>query len=165
MIFGLSGSGKSTFALLLSKLLQIQVYHLDKYFFTCNWVERDYAEFLEFQENFVNQDSWIIDGNNLKSLEMRWKRADLVIFFNYPLYICYFRVLKRFLFPDKAIDDRAEGCNETIKWSLLKYMWGYKDRIKEQINFLKDKYPNAYFIEIRNESDLKNLKTYFQNIN
>jgi adenylate kinase family enzyme len=49
MIFGRPGSGKSTFALDLQKMLKIPFYHLDKYFFRDNWVERDYDEFLEKQ--------------------------------------------------------------------------------------------------------------------
>jgi len=49
MIFGRPGSGKSTFALDLQKMLNIPLRHLGKYFFRDNWVERDYDEFLEKQ--------------------------------------------------------------------------------------------------------------------
>ena len=61
MIFGRPGSGKSTFATWLSNFYPLPIYHLDKYFYIRNWLERDYNEFLEIQENIVNSESWIID--------------------------------------------------------------------------------------------------------
>ena len=66
MIFGRPGSGKSTFANKLSKEINTPLYHLDKYFYVDNWIERDYQEFLQVQQDIVNQPSWIIDGNSTK---------------------------------------------------------------------------------------------------
>ena len=58
----------------------------------------------------MNQERWIIDGNSTKSLEMRYSKADLVLYFNYPRYLCYWRIFKRLFYKNKLIDDRAEGC-------------------------------------------------------
>ena len=63
MIFGRPGSGKSTFAHDLHKITGLPLHHLDKHFFTRNWVERDKQEFLDIQQSIVDTDSWIIDGN------------------------------------------------------------------------------------------------------
>jgi adenylate kinase family enzyme len=41
-IFGRPGSGKSTFAHKLHLKTGLPLYHLDRYFFVANWVERDY---------------------------------------------------------------------------------------------------------------------------
>ena len=54
MIFGRPGSGKTTFAYELSKKLNLPLYHLDKYFFTANWVQRDYQEFVIKQLEVLN---------------------------------------------------------------------------------------------------------------
>ncbi|WP_202943300.1 P-loop NTPase family protein [Candidatus Amoebophilus asiaticus] len=62
MIFGRPGSDKPTFALTLHQATGIPLYHLDKYFYTINWVERDYAEFLTIQQSLIDTKSWIIDG-------------------------------------------------------------------------------------------------------
>ncbi|WP_052046063.1 AAA family ATPase [Candidatus Paracaedibacter symbiosus] len=59
MIFGRPESGKSTFAKQLCHQTGIPLYHLDRYFFIENWVERDEAEFLEIQRKLVAQDCWI----------------------------------------------------------------------------------------------------------
>lgn len=41
MVFGLPGSGKSTFATKLAQFLNLPIYHLDKHFYVENWIERD----------------------------------------------------------------------------------------------------------------------------
>lgn len=157
MIFGRPGSGKLTFALHLSKVADFPLYHLDKYFYEANWVERDYQKFLEDQQILVNQERWIIDGNSTKSLEMRYSKADLVLYFNYPRYLCYWRIFKRLFSKSKAIDDRAKGCKETVRMSLLKYMWGFENRVAKQLADLKQKYPNCNFIEITSDKNLRSI--------
>jgi adenylate kinase family enzyme len=157
MIFGRPGSGKSTFSLRLSKATGLPLYHLDKYFYEANWVERDYQKFLEDQQSLVDQERWIIDGNSTKSFEMRYAKADLALYFNYPKPICYWRIFKRLFSKNKAIDDRAKGCKETVRMSLLKYMWSFENRVAKQLADLKQKYPNCKFIEITSDKGLRKL--------
>lgn len=158
MIFGRPGSGKSTFALKLHKATKIPIHHLDKHFFEANWVEREYQEFLDIQQAIVNDDMWIIDGNSTKSLEMRYSKADLVLYFNYPKWLCFYRIFKRLFVKDKELDDRADNCKETVRWSLISYMWGFEERVKKIIRALKGNYPNVKFIEIMNSQDLQEIE-------
>ncbi len=167
MIFGRPGSGKSTFAHKLHKLTELPLYHLDKYFFTANWVKRDYQEFLQKQQGLVDKNLWIIDGTQIKSLEMRYARAELCIFLNLPRWICYIRIFKRlFGFKNSQIQDRAKGCKETINksfLSLLKYMWKFDARVAKSIADLRKKYPHVEFIEIKNDKELEQLKRNWHN--
>jgi adenylate kinase family enzyme len=157
MIFGRPGSGKSTFASSLASISNLPLHHLDKHFYTEKWAKRNYEAFLNIQQDIVNSNAWIIDGNCTSSFEMRWSQADLVLYFNFPNVICYFRVLKRFLKSNKMLDDRAPGCRETIRFSLLKYMWGFEKRVSPQVALFKEKYPGAVFREIKNKNDLSKL--------
>ncbi|AZL16474.1 DNA topology modulation protein [Rickettsiales endosymbiont of Stachyamoeba lipophora] len=154
MIFGRPGSGKSTFAYKLHLLTGIPVYHLDKYFFKDNWQKRDPEHFLSIQHSLVNEPSWIIDGMSY-SLEMRYQKADLVLYFNYPRITCYYRVFKRLFNKNPLIDDRAPNCKEKVKFDFLKYMWNFEKRIEKQVNPLRAQYPSTRFEEIRNDSHLK----------
>lgn len=154
MIFGRPGSGKSTFSLALHKLTGLSLHHLDKYFFISNWIERDYEEFIHIQENMVNQDAWIVDGNNAKSLELRYAKADLVLYFNYPRYLCYWRILKRLFCKRQEIEDRAEGCRETIRLKFLQYVWTFEKQVEEKIQYLKERYPQVVFKEIKSDKAL-----------
>jgi len=158
MIFGRPGSGKSTFALKIHKKTDIPLYHLDCYFYLGNWQERDYQEFLDIQKKIVDKEQWIIDGNCTKSLEMRYQRADLCLYFNYPRWRCYLRIIKRLFVKDHKIKDRAQGCSETIRWSLLYYIWTFEKRVFNQTKTLKAKYPGVQFIEIQNDNDLNNVE-------
>lgn len=157
MIFGRPGSGKSTFAALLSRLIGLPLCHLDKYFYTKNWIQRDYSEFLQIQQNIVNTEEWIIDGNNSSSFELRWSRADLILYFNLPRIICYWRVLKRYFKQDMLFDDRAPGCRETVQLSLLRYMWSFEERVAKNVKHLREKYPQVVFKEIKGKHDLDEI--------
>ena len=158
MIMGRSGSGKSTFAYELHKRTRLPLYHLDKYFFIDKWIARDYDEFLNIQNKMVNEEQWIIDGNSTKSFEMRYSKADLCIYFNFPKSICYWRVFKRIFYKNIEIDDRAPNCRETIRWSLLKYMWGFEQRVDPILKRLQKMYPNVQFIVVQSSADLSKLK-------
>ena len=158
MIIGRPGGGKSTFALKLKEILKLPLYHLDKYFYVDNWQPRDYQAFLETQQQFVDSSTWIIDGNSTKSYENRYAKADLCLYFNFPRYQCYWRIFKRLFHKHPDIDDRAENCKETIRWSLITYMWHFEDRVNSITRALQQKYPNVLFIEIRNMTDLATLE-------
>jgi len=163
MIFGKPGSGKSTFAFFLSKTLKLPLYHLDKHFFIADWIEKNYEEFLEIQKSIVANSSWIIDGNSTKSFEIRYSKADLVLYFNYPKWLCYYRIFKRLFYKNPFINDRAPGCYELITWSLLRYIWSFETRVIDTITILRTKYPQTPFIEIKNDIDLSQLKKELKN--
>lgn len=164
-IFGRPGGGKSTFSLKLAQKLKVPVYHLDKIFYVENWVERDYQEFLKLQKDMVDQDAWIIDGNSLQSLEMRYSRADICIYFNMPRMICFWRIIKRFFRKNTLIDDRAAGCAEKLRWKLIKYMWTYEyrkdNRLTHVIHDLKECYPHVRFIEVSTAKEADELFKIF----
>jgi len=156
MIFGLPGSGKSTLAMTLSQSLKLPFYHLDKYFYVENWVERDKKDFLTIQQKLVEQDTWIIDGNAIRSLEMRYARADLVLYFCVPRPLCLGRLIKRRFFKDTSIQDRAKGCRERLPFHLIRYMWTFDHRVRPILEQLQKAYPTTPFYKIRSATDLKN---------
>ncbi|MBI2706825.1 MAG: DNA topology modulation protein [Proteobacteria bacterium] len=157
MIFGLPGSGKSTFATTLNHQLKIPFYHLDKYFYVENWVERDTGDFLNIQQKLVEQDTWIIDGNALRSLEMRYARADLILYFCMPRLLCLARLIKRRFFKDSSIEDRAKGCRERLPFHLIRYMWTFDHRASPVLNRLQKTYPNTPFYKIRSSKDVEKV--------
>lgn len=157
MIFGIPGSGKSTFSLKLSCLLNLPRFHLDKYFFVSGWQERNYEEFLQIQKELVDQDSWILDGNATRSFEIRFQRADTVIYFRFNRILCLWRIFKRLLHKHPDISDRAEGCSEKIHFHLIRYLWGFPQRVKQSIEDLRLKYPQAKFYEFQNDKQARSF--------
>lgn len=156
MIFGRPGSGKTTLALKLHKSTNIPLYHLDKYFFLANWVERPTEEFLALQRELVNQDAWIIDGNCISSLEMRYAKADVCLYMNLPRLLCLGRIIKRLFQKRTHIDDRADNCPETINYKLIKYLWTFNERVANKIEYLRKQYPQVRFVEINSTKQINN---------
>ena len=160
MIIGRPGSGKSTFSLDLHRALGIPLYHLDKIFFEASWTERNYQEFLDLQNQWVQAPSWIIDGNSTKSYELRYQKATHCIYFNFPRSLCYWRVFKRLWDKNPNIDDRAEECDEVVRWPLLKYMWNFESRVYPKLELLKKQYPEVIFIEACSDEQLREMRLY-----
>lgn len=159
MISGRPGSGKSTFAYWLHQETGIPLYHLDGYFFVENWIERDYQVFLEIQQDMLQTSGWIIDGNSIHSLEMRYAKAEVVLYFNYPKWLCALRILKRYFFKNPFLQDRAYGCKEKLRWRLFRYMWNFENRVAARINALKSRYPCTPFYEVKSNRDLEHFVT------
>ena len=64
MVIGVSaGAGKSTFARRLGELTGIEVTHLDRLYWKPNWVEAPSEEFSAAQQQVVQNEQWIIEGN------------------------------------------------------------------------------------------------------
>ena len=80
LVIGSPGSGKTTFSLELSKILGVGVTHLDRLFWRDNWVNVSNDEFDSQLSAVLESDSWIIDGNYSRTLDMRLERCDTVFF-------------------------------------------------------------------------------------
>lgn len=149
-VIGLPGSGKSTFATKLGKMLSIPVHHLDKHMFDGR-TKRDKQEFLSIKERLVNEESWIIEGCSLSTLEMRFARADTIIYFHLPRWLCIWRVFKRLFTFDKRITDT--GCLKGINGPLIKYIWNFDQDKRGSIEELRKQYPNVEFLIFRHSQD------------
>jgi|SRR5579872_4221666 len=154
-IIGIPGSGKSTFATKLGKLLDIPVHHLDKHRFEPNGEKKDKQEFLSIQKTLIAEDAWIIEGCSFSTYEMRFARADMVIYFHFPRLVCIARVLKRFFIFDKALSET--GCLRGINGKLLKYIWNFDKEKRADIEAFRKKYPHVHFCIFKNSQDANNF--------
>ncbi|MEH7381004.1 topology modulation protein [Bacillus sp. JJ1533] len=165
MVIGVSaGVGKSTFAQTLGKQLEIDVYHLDRYFWKPGWVEASLEEFTQAQEEILTKDSWIIDGNYSSTFELRAQQADTIIYLELPRYQCLYRVFKRYF---KHIGKKRPdlGCTEKIDWKFINFIWTtYKPRIHKMQERLNRLSRDKTVIILRGKKEIKNYINKLEDI-
>lgn len=151
-IIGLPGSGKSTFAIRLGKILNIPVHHLDRHMFESGGKKRDKEEFLSIQRAMISEKSWIIEGCSMSTLEMRFAETDILIYFHFSRLLCIWRTIKRSLIQDKNL--AKTECADLINWRLLRYIWIFDKKKGVSILKLKKKYPKVKFYIFRKPQDV-----------
>lgn len=129
LIIGSSGAGKSTFAYRLGQLLNLEVLHLDAFYWRPGWVETPKAEWRVKVEELIRRDAWIIDGNYSGTLDIRLAACDTVIFLDLSRLLCFWRALKRrVMYRNKSRPDMAEGCREKFDLEFARWIWNYPSR-------------------------------------
>lgn len=88
LVIGCPGAGKSTFARKLRENLQLPLYYLDMIWHKPDKTTCSAEEFDRQLQKILQENRWIIDGNYLRTLEMRLQAADTVFFLDYPLEVC-----------------------------------------------------------------------------
>ncbi|GLQ15815.1 adenylate kinase [Maritalea porphyrae] len=134
LIVGCSGSGKSTLGRRVGAKLGLPVVHMDQHFFRTGWEIKPDHEWNAIVDELVAGDSWVMDGNYSNTFERRIKRADTVIFLDFPTWFCVYRVLKRWLTHlGKTRIDAAPGCPEKMDFEFLSYVVNYNRRSKPKM--------------------------------
>lgn len=119
VIIGSPGAGKSTFAQALGEILNIEVLHLDRYFWQTGWKEHPREKRIQIQQELVEgKEQWIMEGSYISSADSRLQAADTIIFLDIPPLLCLWRVIKRHIFTSRRVlrFDLPNGC--TDKFSL-----------------------------------------------
>ena len=88
IIIGSGGAGKSTLSFKLAELLQLPLYHLDNIWWNKDRTSVSREEFDIKLNEILNKDEWIIDGDYSRTYETRIKRANTVIYLDFPIEVC-----------------------------------------------------------------------------
>ena len=133
-VVGCCGSGKSTLAKELANALDYPLFHIDQMFWLPGWIQRPADEFRARHNAAIENDRWVMDGNNTGTMPARFARADMIIFFDYPLWLCLFRIFKRIVtHHGKTRPDMADGCPERFDFDFLKYVCNFGKQSRPKI--------------------------------
>ena len=78
-VIGTSGSGKTTFARELARLLGLPCYEMDALFWKPGWRESSDEELLRKVEAATSGPRWVLDGNYTRTRAISWRRVQLVV--------------------------------------------------------------------------------------
>jgi adenylate kinase family enzyme len=157
LVIGSGGSGKSTVAAQLGELLELEVNHLDKFYWNPGWVETAPDEWIKTVTELVNRDSWIIDGNYSGTLELRLRQCDTIVFLDLPRFLCLWRIVKRFfVYRDGTRPDMAEGCREDLSFEFVSWVWNYPNRSRPKVIRLLQQYAaGKQIFRLRSRNEVK----------
>jgi len=95
IVVGATGSGKSTLAENIARVTGIKAIDMDAVYWLPNWEHVTDQEFRERLETITRQPAWILAGNYRVSRDIAWKRAELIIWLDYPLWTVFWRLWRR----------------------------------------------------------------------
>ena len=134
-VIGYSGAGKSTLAKKLGKLFRCPVLHLDRIQFEPGWKERD------------------------RETARRMAEADLIIFMNYPRWICLWQALIRsHVYKGKTREDMGDGCVEKMDWEFVWWILhkGRSRKKKRQYRSIAERYQEKTLV-VKNRRQLRSV--------
>jgi adenylate kinase family enzyme len=135
IIIGPCGSGKSTLARDLAPRMGLPLVHMDQLGWQAGWIETEKAELNARLANAVADDEWLIEGNYGSTLAPRLERADTVIYLDFPIRLCLWRLLRRIVtHRGQSRPDMPEGCPERFDLAFFWYvmMWNTGPRVRTE---------------------------------
>ena len=125
-ICGSPGSGKTTLANKLSKVIGFDLYDLDSLFYHDNCIRNTINEDKAALDQILVKDKVIIDGTYTSTIEHRLDKIDLFIFTKNSQWKSLYRFLKRF------ISNKNLKCGERLTTKTLYLILNYK-RIEKEL--------------------------------
>src|SRR6185503_1778037 len=94
-VIGSGGAGKSVFSRELAERSGLPVIHLDREFWRPNWEPTPENEWADRVRSLAEAERWVMDGNYSHTMEIRFARADTVVFLDLPRLLCIWSVVWR----------------------------------------------------------------------
>lgn len=138
-VVGVTGSGKTTLAQQLAGRLNLPHVELDALYWQANWTASPTDVFRARVAEALNGERWVVDGNYREARDIVWRRADTLIWLDYPLPLVLWRLLRR---TAKRVFRREilwNGNHETLRAHLGRdslFLWALKSYPK-----LRRQYP------------------------
>ena len=144
LIIGPCGSGKSTLSRQIGNHFDLPVYHMDQLGWRPGWVETEKEELREKLKVIVATDRWVIEGNYGSTLHLRLPRADSVIYLDFTIRLCLWRLMRRTLsYRGRTRPDMTDGCPERFDFEFFRYVlfwnWGPGPRTEKRIKGYESK--------------------------
>ena len=157
LIIGCGGAGKSTLARQLGEKLNLPVVHLDQIWWAPgSWQHMEREGFDKRVLAELHKPRWIMDGNFNRTIPMRLKKCDTVIYLDFPRMTCLLswvgRVIKNW---GHAREDMAPGCTEWFDPEMARWIWDFNKKNRENYYRLLNEAEGVETIVLKNRRMVK----------
>lgn len=118
LVYGVTGSGKSTAALRLGEVTGLPVTLVDELTWLPAWVPVDPEIQLALIDEITAQDRWVLDSAYGAWLDVVLPRVDLVVGLDYPRWFSLQRLVRRTAHGVVTGQPRCNGNTETLRHAL-----------------------------------------------
>lgn len=94
-VIGTGGVGKTVLASRLASALQVPHIELDSIFWQENWQPTETEVFQQAVREALAGRDWVADGNYSKVRQIIWRRAEVVVWLDFPFVTAFSRLLRR----------------------------------------------------------------------
>ncbi len=164
-VIGTSGSGKSTFSNMLASKLKYPYLEMDAIFWKSNWQESSDEEFFANLTERLGDELWVLDGNYNRTAEIKWARADTIIWVDYSFSRTILQSVKRALIRIMTKQELwgKTGNVESFKKSFLSkdsiILWTLKTYKKNRVRYTEllnnPKYSHIEFVRVTSPKKAK----------
>ena len=95
IIIGCPGSGKTTFAEKLQRIINLPLYYLDTIWHKPDRTHISREEYDKKLSEIFQTEEWIIDGNYSRTIEERIQKSDTIFLFDLPSDVCLKGAIER----------------------------------------------------------------------
>lgn len=162
-VVGCSGGGKSTFSRKLANRIKADYVELDAVYWGPNWSEpKDDDLFLKLDTALAGE-NWVLDGNYSRTVPIKWKRVQTVIWLDTPFLTTLMQALGRAInraWTKQEIWEGTGNCESFRKsffsrdsillWTLTSY-YPLRKRYIETMRL--QKYEHLNFVHLRSRKE------------
>ncbi len=125
LILGRTGSGKTTLARELAAVIGVPHVELDGLYLGPNFSTAPLPVLRDRTRAAIAGDRWVTDGNKSAVRDLVWPRADTVIWLDYSLVVCLWRLGRRALWRTSVLKAQATETNGKVRL-LRQFLLGAK---------------------------------------
>jgi len=170
VVVGTTGSGKTTVAARLAAQLGYPHIELDALHWAPGWQEVPLETFRTRLDEATATGRWVVDGNYSKVADLTWRRADTIVWLDYPFFTVFRQLLGRTL-RRIATRELLWGTNrESLRAALSRdsiLLWMLKTyhRRRKQYPILFEQPEHAHLTVVRLRSPAQTRAWLAQHVN